>query len=181
MPKTSPLSASELSSLACPYCGRQLPAGTEWLGAAEAQWGSCGVKLTQDDGIAAVLAFAPTARADEAMVKMIWVRPELAGRGYGRHLVQAAAADMVRHKMTALRASGARGRHVCASAPIGFLQEVGFTLPVGERLWRLDLRKTVLERKSLRLLERLFGGLGANPEPAGGAISPRMERRAQEV
>jgi GNAT superfamily N-acetyltransferase len=178
MPKTSPLSVKELTSLACPYCGRQLPLGTEWLGAAEALWGNCGVKLTQEDDVLAVLALAPAGRADEAMVKMMWVRPELARRGYGRQLVQAASAEMVRHKMIAIRASGARGRHVCATPPIGFLREVGFTLPAGERLWRLDLRKTVLERKSRRLLERLLGGLGANPEPAGGAISSRVERPA---
>ncbi|PKQ31918.1 MAG: hypothetical protein CVT62_05890 [Actinobacteria bacterium HGW-Actinobacteria-2] len=175
MARISPLLAAELTELPCPYCGRRLPVGTEWLGAAEAQWGSCGVKLTQDDDVVAVLALAPAARADEAMVKMIWVRPEFVRHGYGRQLVQAASAESLRHKLTAIRASGGQGRLVCAMPPVGFLREVGFTLPDHERLWLLDLRKTVLQRTSLRLLERLFGGLGGNPEPAGGAISSRVE------
>jgi GNAT superfamily N-acetyltransferase len=176
MARISPLVSAELVDLPCPYCGRQLPSGTEWLEVAETKWGSCGVKLTQDDDVLAVLALAPAAQAGGSMVKMIWVRREFAGRGYGRQLVQAAAAEMMRNKVEVILASGGRGRHVCATPPTGFLREVGFTHPDGERLWRLDLRKTVLERTSRRFFERLLRGLGANPEPAGGAISSRVGR-----
>lgn len=176
MPKTSPLTVAELVGLPCPYCGRRVPKDTAWLAAAQARWGSCGVKLSHEGTAIAVLAFAPCDKADEAMLKVVWVRPESAGRGYGRQLVQAAAAEMVRRKLAVLLAAGARTNLNCAAPPVKFLREVGFTRRVDERHWRLELHQAVPERTGLGVVARLLRGFGAGPEPAGGAISPRAHR-----
>lgn len=177
MPKTSPLTATELTALSCPYCGRQLRDGTEWISAAQQRWGRCGVKLTQDRETIAILAMAPCEQDDEAMLKAMWVRPEWAGHGYGRDLVQSAAAELLRRRLNVLLAAGGRANLSCATPPVDFLRETGFHRRVDERLWRLELRQAVLERSGLGILARLLRGLGTGPEPAGGAISSQANRQ----
>ncbi|MCE1175280.1 MAG: GNAT family N-acetyltransferase, partial [Propionibacteriales bacterium] len=115
MARISSLQAAELTELPCPYCGRQVPAGLDWLTASQSRWGRCGVKLTHDGEVVGILAMTPTERVGHAMVKMIWVRPEVAGRGYGRQLVQGAAAEMLRLKLEVLWAAGGRGASHCAT------------------------------------------------------------------
>lgn len=173
MARISPLLAAELTELPCPYCGRQVPAGLDWVTASQARWGRCGVKLTSDGEVVGILAMAPTERAGQAMVKMIWVRPEVAGRGYGRQLVQGAAAEMLRLKLDVLWAAGGRGAAQCATPPTAFLERVGFVRPPDSRLWRLDLGQAVLERSGLGVFGRLIRGLGFGPQPAGGTVSGR--------
>ncbi|MBA3022055.1 GNAT family N-acetyltransferase [Propionicimonas sp.] len=176
MARISPLVAAELIELPCPYCGRQLPAGTDWLVAAQSQWGRCGVKLSQDGQVVGILALAPGEERGQGLVKAIWVRPEVSGRGYGRQLVQGAAADMVRLKLDVLLAAGGRTHLACATPPSEFLAAVGFVRPADSRLWRLELHRAVLERSGLGLLGRLLRGLGSGPEPAGGAVSSHATR-----
>jgi GNAT superfamily N-acetyltransferase len=174
MARISPLLASELTELSCPYCGRQVPGGLDWVNAAQSRWGRCGVKLAQDGQVVAILAMAPTDRIGHAMVKMMWVRPEVAGRGYGRQLVQGAAAEMVRLKLETLWASGSRSGNHCAAPPAAFLERVGFVRPPDSRLWRLELGQAVLERSGLGIIGRFLRGFGAGPQPAGGAVSSRV-------
>jgi GNAT superfamily N-acetyltransferase len=178
MARISSLVSAELTELSCPYCGRQLPAGTDWLVAAQSRWGRCGVKLVQDDEVVAILALAPGQRSGEAVVKMLWVRPEASGRGNGRQLVQAASAEMLRLKLDVILAAGGRTHLTCATPPTGFLEEVGFTRPADSRLWRLDLRQAVLERSGFGVFARLLRGFGLGPAPAGGAVSGRSTRSA---
>jgi GNAT superfamily N-acetyltransferase len=173
MARISPLLAAELTELPCPYCGRKVPAGLEWVTAAQTRWGRCGVKLTHDGEVVGVLAMTPSEQRGQALVKVLWVRPELAGHGYGRQLVQAVAAEMVRLRLDALLAVGGRGRYSCASPPVRFLESVGFRQMPDSRLWRLDLGQAVLERSGLGIVGRLIRGLGAGPQPAGGTVSGR--------
>jgi ribosomal protein S18 acetylase RimI-like enzyme len=172
MAKTSTLSASELAALPCPYCGRVVQPKTEWAQAAMTAWGFAAIAVTRADEVAGVLALAPGERADEARIKMVWVRPESSGYGLGRQLVQAAAAELFRRRMKALVASGSRSNFTCASPPREFLMEVGFTRRPDQRLYRLDLRQTVLGRTHLGLFGRLVRGFNAGPEP--GVVSGRI-------
>ncbi len=179
MARISPLLASELAELPCPYCGRQVAAGTEWLDAAQTRWGRCGVKLTHAGEVLGVFAFTPTEHRRHAMVKVAWVRPEVVGRGYGRQLIQGASAEMLRLRFDVLLASGGRAHTSCAGLPIGFLERVGFVLPPDSRLWRLDLGQVVLESSGLGVLGRLLRGWGSGPQPAGGVVSGRASRTAR--
>ncbi|MEE9964799.1 MAG: GNAT family N-acetyltransferase [Propionicimonas sp.] len=174
MAKVAELTAAELVELSCPYCGRHLPAGTDWLDRAQSQWGRCGVRAVRGDHIEAVLAMTPGRKSGEALVKMLWVGPEAAGRGLGRQLVQAAAAEALRLGLSTVVAVGGHGSLTCATPPEGFLRGCGFRQTAGDSLWRLDLNQTVLERAGWGRLARMLGTLGhAGPQPAGGTASRR--------
>lgn len=172
MAKTSTLTASELSALACPYCGRQVAATTDWAQAAVAAWGFCAIRVARGDEVAGVLALAPGDRPDEARIKMLWVRPEATGYGLGRQLVQAAAAELLRHRLRRLLASGATATLTCTAPPRDFLLEVGFSRRPDQRLYRLDLRQAVLGRTQLGVFARLVRSLSAGPEP--GVVPGRI-------
>lgn len=172
MAKTSTLTASELSALACPYCGRQVSAATDWVQAAVSAWGCCAIRVTRGDETAGVLALAPGDRPDEARMKMLWVRPESSGYGLGRQLVQAAAAELLRHRTKVLIASGSRSSLTCTAPPVDFLLEVGFTRRPDQRLYRLDLRQAVLGRTHLGVFGRLVRSLSAGPQP--GVVPGRI-------
>jgi GNAT superfamily N-acetyltransferase len=173
MARISLLQATELAELACPYCGRTVSGQLEWAEAAHRRWGRCGVKLVHDGEVVGVLALGPAERRGEATVKVLWVRPEVAGRGYGRQLVQAATAEMVRLKLDALVAVGGLGRYRCACPPVPFLERVGFRRVPDSPLWRLELHQAVLERSGLGAIGRFLRGFGAGPQPAGGTVSGR--------
>ncbi len=174
MARLSPLVPSDVVELRCPYCGRQVPASTDWVNDAQRQWGRCGVKLATGGRTVAVLMLAPTQRTGQAMVKGLWVQPDLVGHGYGRQLVQAAAAEMLRLRLDVILAAAADGRHSsCATPPAGFLERVGFVRPPNSALWRLDLAQAVLERSGLGVVGRFLRGLGLGPQPAGGAAAGR--------
>lgn len=176
MARLSPLSLAEAVELRCPYCGRQQPPGTDWLAEAQRRWGRCGVKLVVDGQVAGVLMLAPAERPGQAMIKSLWVRPELAGRGYGRQLVQSAAAEMVRLKLDVILAAGGRAQSSCATPPAAFLDRVGFVRPGNAGLWRLELGQAVLERSGLGIVGRLLRGIGRGPQPAGGTAAGRVSR-----
>lgn len=174
MSKVSLLSANELLSLACPYCGRQLPHGTEWVQDARRAWGHCGMKVIDDGELVGVIALAPTQRGDQTMMKMIWVRPDVVGHGLGRQLVGAAAAELVRADQRLLLAVAGRQVVSCATPSESFLLRAGFHRPAEQRLWRLELRQTLLEREGRGLVQRwLRKWRGPGAQPAGGAVSGR--------
>lgn len=179
MPRLSQVRVAELAGIACPYCGRTVTPDTPWAVSAATLWGSCGVKLMDRDVLAGVLLLGPTDDRSTAMVMCAWVRPELIGAGYGRQLVQAAAAQMLEHKVRTVMAQGSRRTARCSAPPRDFLREVGFVRAGDERLWRLDLDRTVADRNGVRsVFERLMESLRpvSPPEPAGGAISGRASR-----
>lgn len=175
MPKVSLLSTDELLAVACPYCGRHFPPGTEWVQEARMAWGHCGVKMVSDGELVGIMALAPTESADRTMMKMLWLTPECVGRGLGHQLVLAAAAELVRQDQRLLLAVAGRHYVSCATPSASFLLRSGFHQPTGERLWQLELRQSLLERQGRGLLQRWrqrWRATGA--EPAGGTVSGRV-------
>ena len=171
---------AELGALACPYCGRTVAKDTPWAISAATVWGWCGVKLALEAEVEGVLLLAPLDEPGHAMVTSMWVRPGSTGGGYGRQLVQAAAAGLVAQNARVIVARGSRRNVRCEAPPRDFLRAVGFTRGRDERLWRLDLERTVsAERNGVRsAFERFLDSLrpATPPEPAGGAISGRVHR-----
>lgn len=165
---------AELDGLACPYCGRTVSADSAEAAAAASLWGWCGVKLVLDGAVAGLLLLAPTDEPGHALVTSVWVRPGLTGAGYGRQLVQAAAAGLVAQRGHVVVARGSRSGTDCQAPPKEFLRAVGFTRGLEDRLWHLDLDRTVVGERNgvLNVIERLLSSLRpvSPPEPAGGAI-----------
>jgi ribosomal protein S18 acetylase RimI-like enzyme len=170
---------AELAGLACPYCGRTVAKDTPWAISAMTVWGWVGVKLTVDDEVAGALLLAPMEEAGHAMITSVWVRPGATGSGYGRQLVQAAAAGLVTQKARVVLARGSRNNVRCEAPPREFLRAVGFARGRDDRLWRLELDRAVVgERNGVRnVFERFLDSLRpvVPPEPAGGAISGRVK------
>lgn len=180
MPRLSKVTLAELDGLACPYCGRSVGKATPWAVSAATVWGWCGVKLTVDDQVQGLLLLAPADEPGHAMLTCAWVLPGATGAGYGRQLVQAAAAGLVAQKAHAILARGSRHSVRCDAPPRDFLRAVGFTRGLDDRLWHLDLDRAVVgERNGVRnVFERFLESLRpvTPPEPAGGAISGRAHR-----
>lgn len=180
MARLSTVTLAELAGVACPYCGRTVGVDTPWAVSAATLWGWCGVKLASDDGVDGLLLLAPTEEPGQAMVSCLWVRPGATGAGYGRQLVQAAAAGLVTHKAREIVARGARTEVRCEAPPRDFLRAVGFVRGREDRFWHLDLDRAVVgERNGVRsAFERFLSSLRpvTPPNPAGGAISGRANR-----
>lgn len=176
MSRLSMVTLAELSGLACPYCGRAVAADTPWAVAAATRWGWCGAKLTVDEQVAGLLLLAPGDEIGQAMLMCVWVRPSSVRSGYGRQLVQAASAGLLSRKVRVIVAQGSRHSVRCQAPARDFLKAIGFTRGLDDRLWRLDLDRTVSEKSGvLGMVGRLFESLRpvTPPEPAGGAISGR--------
>jgi GNAT superfamily N-acetyltransferase len=176
MARLSMVTLAELPGLACPYCGRVVARDTPWAVAAASRWGWCGVKLTVDEKVAGLLLLAPLEETGHAMLMCVWVRPESMRSGYGRQLVQAASASLLSRKVRVIVARGSRRSVGCQTPPREFLKAIGFTHGLDDRLWRLDLDRTVAEKSGVRgVVGRLIESFrpATPPEPAGGAISGR--------
>ncbi|MFN8137607.1 MAG: hypothetical protein U0R79_08570 [Propionicimonas sp.] len=173
----SMVTLAELAALACPYCGRTIPVDDPGAVSAATVWGWCGVKLTADDEVQGLLLLAPADEPGHARLTCAWVRPGATGAGYGRQLVQGAAAGLVSRKARVVIARGSRTTVTCQAPPRDFLRAVGFTRGLEDRMWRLELDRAVLgERAGVRgVFERFWESLRpvTPPEPAGGAISGR--------
>ncbi|MDQ7992408.1 MAG: hypothetical protein AAGC63_06030 [Propionicimonas sp.] len=169
MSSLSWITRGELARISCPYCGREIGPDDERMLAAERAWGFVGAGLKQHGERTALLLLAPVPETRDAMLLCLWVAPGHVHTGQGRRLVQAAAAGLLSQNVEAILARGSRVKKDCASPPADFLKAVGFTRPLDERLWRLDLDATVTERAGLRsLLGRLMTTLRPiGPEPAG--------------
>ncbi len=180
MPRLSMVTLSELPTLACPYCGRTVPKDTPWAISAATVWGWCGVKLSVDGEVTGALLLAPLEEPGHAMVMSAWVSPASRGAGYGRQLVQGAAAGLVARKARVIEARGSRSNVRCEAPPRDFLRAVGFVRGRDDRIWRLELDRAVAgERNGVRnVFERFLESLrpAVPPEPAGGAISGRVNR-----
>lgn len=187
------LGRSDLTTLACPYCGRMADPDAEAMVAAEQAWGFVGASLTLHGTRTAALLITPVPDTRAAMLTCLWVAPGHAGRGRGKRLVQAAAAGLLSSGTVAIVARGARVKKDCATPPADFLRAVGFTRVIdeplntalrspatghrlgpvtdldGARLWRLDLNATVIVPGGLRGLvaDWLRALRPIRPEPAG--------------
>lgn len=179
MSRLSMVTLAELPGLACPYCGRVVAPDTPWAVAAAARWGWCGVKLMVDEQVAGLLLLAPLEETGHAMLMCVWVRPESVRSGYGKQLLQAASAGLLSRKVRVIVARGSRRAVRCETPSRDFLKASCFTRGLDDRLWRLDLDRTVAEKSGvLGVVGRLFDSLrpATPPEPAGGAISGRTRR-----
>ena len=153
-----------------------------WVSTVLLEWGSCG-KVAYVDGVAAghVLyvppAYSPRSVAfptspvspDAVLLMTAFVRPEFAGTGLGRMLVQGVAKDLRLRGVRAVEAFGdLRWERPGCVLPAEHLLAVGFKTvrphPRYPRL-RLELRTTVSWREDVEYaLERLLGTMA--PEPA---------------
>jgi GNAT superfamily N-acetyltransferase len=132
-------------------------AKAQWLSSTLLDWGSCGHLIYSDEQLAGYVTYAPPAylpglaafatapiAADAVALATIHVRPEFRGRGYGRVLIQSAAADVARRGIRAIEVVASETQSQCL-APAEFLRAVGFSTvrphPITPRL-RLDLKST---------------------------------------
>lgn len=153
-----------------------------WISTVLLEWGSCG-KIAYVDGVAAGhVLYAPPAwvprsvafpsspvSPDAVLLATSFVRPEFAGAGLGRMLVQGVAKDLRLRGIRAVEAFGDLAwRQPGCVVPAEHLLAVGFKTvrphPRFPRL-RLELRTTLSWREDVEYaLERLLGGM--TPEPA---------------
>jgi GNAT superfamily N-acetyltransferase len=168
-----------------------------WLSTVLLEWGSCGRVLYVDDVAAGYALYAPPVffpgaaslptappSEDAVLLATVLVRPELAGGGLGRVLMQSVVKDLVkRGGIRALEAFGdtrapAQGHpadHSFCVLPADYLTHVGFKTVrphVRYPRLRLDLRSAVTWRSEVEAaLERLLGAVrparpAAQPTPA---------------
>ena len=161
-----------------------------WVSATLLDWGSCGQIIYVDDEPAGHVLYAPPAyvprsaafptspvSADAVLLMVAHVRPDYAGGGLGRVLVQTVAKDLVHRGIKAIEAfgdaGGGPGRYgapACSCLlPVDFLLAVGFkTVRAHHRVprLRLDLRNALSWREDVEVaLERLLGSMAPAPVP----------------
>jgi GNAT superfamily N-acetyltransferase len=153
-----------------------------WISTVLLEWGSCGQLAYVGGDPAGFALFAPPAYVprslsfasgpvspDAVLLMTSYVRPEYAGSGLGRMLVQGVAKEARRRGIRAVEAFGVLGPAAPGACllPAEHLLAVGFKTvrphPRHPRL-RLDLRAAVSWREDVELaFERLLGG--AIPAP----------------
>jgi GNAT superfamily N-acetyltransferase len=155
-----------------------------WVSSVLLEWGPCGTLVYVDAVPAGHVFYAPAAMVprstsfptspvggDAILLTSAYVRPEFAGQGLGRVLVQAVARDAVKRGIRAVEAFGAAREFDDCLLPVGFLQAVGFkTVRQHPRVprMRLDLRTTLSWREDVEAaLDRLLATISAgHPSPA---------------
>ncbi len=160
-----------------------------WVSGVLLEWGSCGYLIYVDGVAAGHVLFAPPAMvprsvafptspvsSDAVLLMSASIRPEFAGQGLGRMLVQGVARDMVKRGIKAVEAFGTArptGADVPAAGcllPVDFLLSVGFKTvrphPRVPRL-RLELRTTLSWKEDVEYaIERLLSTITPAPSPA---------------
>jgi hypothetical protein len=153
-----------------------------WVSNVLLEWGSCG-KIGYVDGVpAAFVLYAPPAyvprsvafpsspvSADAVLLMTASVRPEFAGSGMGRMLIQGVAKDLRLRGIRAIEAFGdLKWESPSCVLPADYLLAVGFkTVRPHARFprLRLELKSTVSWREDVEYaLERLLGSM--SPEAA---------------
>lgn len=144
--------------------GAGAAAKAQWLSTTLLEWGSCGQVSYVDDQPVGYITYAPPAflpglaafatspvAPDAVGLATVYIDPMYRGRGYGRVLVRAAAADLVRRGVRAMEVIATEQSTSCL-VPAEFLRAVGFTTvrshPMTPRL-RLDLKSTVSWREDV--------------------------------
>ena len=161
------VTAAQVGSLACPYCGRGWARDLPWASDAQRQWGWCGVSLSDGPDLLGAILLAPDGR--EATVMAAWVAPDRIRQGIGRRLVQVVCAGLVGRDVHVVVAHGAEACPTCVALPRAFLRRAGFVRMDDRRLWRLDVDAAIVAQPSaLDVIERLVGSLRpiGRPEPA---------------
>jgi GNAT superfamily N-acetyltransferase len=161
-----------------------------WLSTVLLEWGSCGLLAYVDGAPAGHVLFAPPAYVprslsfpsspvspDAVLLMTSSVRPEHAGTGLGRMLVQGVAKELRRRGIRAVEAFGALGPASACVLPAAHLRAVGFKTvrphPLHPRL-RLELRTLVSIREDVEVaLERLLKGAPSPQWTVRSAGAPR--------
>ena len=171
-----------------------------WYSEVLREWGSCGRIALVDGEPVGQLVYAPAAfvpgaaafatapvSADAVLMTTAWVRPDLAGTGLGRLLVQGMARDLVgREGVRAVEAFARTGRPPRGAGPecvvpVQFLARVGFKThrahPLTPRM-RMEMRSLVTWRDEMEAAwERIVGAVRRpthSPAPVSReARSPR--------
>lgn len=168
-----------------------------WVSRVLLEWGSCGRLVYVDEQPAGYALYAPPAfvpgadafptspvSEDAVLLATLMVRPEYAGAGLGRMLVQAVVKDVVkRGGVRAIEAFGdlrpRAGRPGCV-IPADFLLHVGFKTHRRHGRYprlRMDLRSVLTWREEVeQALEKLLGVVRPRPvtvpSPAERAAPP---------
>ncbi len=167
----------------------ELPCEKEaWVSRVLLEWGSCGRVLYVDDDPAGYALYAPPAfvpgadafptspvSEDAVLLTALVVRPEYAGGGLGRVLVQAVVKDVLtRGGIRAIEAFGDRrppadGSPGCV-IPADFLLRVGFKTHRRHARYprlRMDMRSVLSWREEVeQALEKLLDVVRPRPAPA---------------
>ena len=168
-----------------------------WVSRVLLEWGSCGRIAYIDDEPAGYALYAPASfvpgaarfptapvSEDAVLLTAVMVRPEYAGGGLGRVLVQTVVKDVIgRGGIRAVEAFGDRaGRprvYGDCVVPADFLLRVGFKTQRGHARYprlRMDLRSVLTWREEVEAaLERLIGAVRPR------AVRPAAERSAPEA
>lgn len=135
-----------------------------WLSTTLLEWGSCGQVMYVDGALVGYITYAPPAylpglaafptspvAPDAVALATVYVHSDYQGRGYGRTLVQSAAADLTRRGVRAMEAVATESAAGCL-IPAEFLRAVGFSTVRAHastpRL-RLDLKSTATWREDV--------------------------------
>ncbi|WP_141005136.1 GNAT family N-acetyltransferase [Nocardioides humi] len=171
-----------------------------WVSELLREWGSCGRVAVVDGRPVGYLVYAPASYVpgaaafptapvspDAVLMTTAWVRPEYAGSGIGRLLVQGMARDLVgRDGIRAVEAFARAGRAARGGplrapecvVPADFLARVGFKTqrahPRTPRM-RMEMRSLVTWRGEVEAAwERIVGAV-RRPKPAPAPV-PREAR-----
>lgn len=160
------ISASELRTLACPWCGR-------------AAGGAFGYQAVRDGRVIGVLTLGEP-RSDamlpsgSVVVSTLWIVPDEVGERVATQLLERACAKSLVIGRRWVVAEAHDGPADCRHPDEGWLERVGFVEHVRRRQWRLDLRRTApvagFLRTTAEALRRLLGGDG-RPAPASRSRS----------
>ncbi|WP_408897500.1 GNAT family N-acetyltransferase [Nocardioides sp. R1-1] len=168
-----------------------------WVSELLREWGSCGRVALVDGRPVGYLVYAPAAYVpgaasfptapvspDAVLMTTAWVRPEYAGSGIGRLLVQGMARDLVaREGIRAVEAfaragHGHPGRAAACAVPADFLARVGFKTqrphPRTPRM-RMEMRSLVTWRGEVEAAWERLVGVVRRPKPAPTPV-PREAR-----
>lgn len=168
-----------------------------WVSRVLLEWGSCGRIMYVDDEPAGYALYAPPffvpgadafptspVSEDAVLLATLRVRPEYAGGGLGRVLVQSVVKDVLnRGGIRAIEVFGDRGRGAgepgCV-VPADFWLRVGFKThrshPRYPRL-RMDMRSVLTWREEVEhALEKLLHAVRPHPAPAPATERAGVER-----
>lgn len=170
-----------------------------WISEVLREWGSCGRVALVDGRPVGYLTYAPPAfvpgaaafptapvSADAVLLTTAWVRPEHAGAGLGRLLVQGMARDLVlRDNVRAVEAFARTGRGIprvgtnteCV-VPAEFLARVGFKThrahPRTPRM-RMEMRSLVTWRGEVEAAWERIVGVVRRPKQAPTPVSRKAD------
>ncbi|GAB3220936.1 hypothetical protein GCM10027447_05910 [Glycomyces halotolerans] len=133
-----------------------------WLSQTLLEWGGCGRIAYDGEIVAGYVTYASPkfvprsvefpsgpVSPDAALLMTVFVKPQYAGTGLGRQLVQAVASDVTRRGVYAIEAFGdVRGEPGACLVPADFYRSVGFkTVRSDPRYPRLRLERRAPSRR----------------------------------